>query len=262
MKRKHGLILSLIVVTMLILLTHEAHKVCSALDVFEFNSTQTYPHVLLLGSTHGNEPAGSKALTRLCTMLRERNITLLVGRCTIVPVVNKSGNFWGTRNNVCNLVPYDINRNYNVGGLSVLYPINENIKELVAKADIVVDLHEGWGYHVLDPNSIGSGIYPGHTTLAQDMAIAVVNALNRIQQRVNKPSFVTSVSGISTKGDLMEYTRNLNKHYLLVETTGQNDIQPLAVRVSQHLFIVTYILWKLGVIREYVPLYGDDYRST
>ena len=33
-----------------------------------------------------------------------------------------------------------------------------------------------------------------------------------------------------------------NRNYILVETTGQNDIQPLDVRVQQHLDVINYLL--------------------
>ena len=39
--------------------------------------------------------------------------------------------------------------------------------------------------------------------------------------------------------------RNIN--YLLVETSGQNDIQPISIRVQQHLDIIIELLKQLNI---------------
>ena len=41
---------------------------------------------------------------------------------------------------------------------------------------------------------------------------------------------------------------NTNKNYLLVEITGQNNIQPIELRVDQVIFIINILLEKLNMV--------------
>ena len=47
---------------------------------------------------------------------------------------------------------------------------------------------------------------------------------------------------------LRDYANEKNKAYMLIETSGQNNIQPLDIRVSQNITIITYILKKYGIL--------------
>jgi hypothetical protein len=45
-------------------------------------------------------------------------------------------------------------------------------------------------------------------------------------------------------GSLRDICNNLNKNYILVETSGINDIQPKELRIKQQLFIIENIVDK------------------
>jgi hypothetical protein len=47
---------------------------------------------------------------------------------------------------------------------------------------------------------------------------------------------------IKILGSLNYYANQLDKDYLLIETTGQNNIQPIDIRVDQVIFFVLEIL--------------------
>ena len=47
---------------------------------------------------------------------------------------------------------------------------------------------------------------------------------------------------------LREYAMLRKKKYMLIETTGQKNIQPLHLRIKQNNIITTYLLKKYGVL--------------
>ena len=51
----------------------------------------------------------------------------------------------------------------------------------------------------------------------------------------------TYIKNEDTKGTLRYYANILNKNYILVETTGQNNIQALDVRIEQCKLIIDNI---------------------
>jgi hypothetical protein len=56
--------------------------------------------------------------------------------------------------------------------------LNSQLTKFIDKSDWVIDLHEGWSFHRLDPDSVGSGIYPGNTQRAKNLAQQLVNTIN------------------------------------------------------------------------------------
>ena len=57
----------------------------------------------------------------------------------------------------------------------------------------------------------------------------------------------TYLSKIENKHNSMRMLCDkLKKNYILIETSGQNNIQPLKVRVNQQLFIINNILNQLN----------------
>ena len=59
------------------------------IQVKEFDSNNPGPHVLIIGSTHGDEPAGYHACIKLIDYLSQHN--LKQGKVTIIPKPNKLG---------------------------------------------------------------------------------------------------------------------------------------------------------------------------
>jgi predicted deacylase len=164
------------------------------------------------------------------------------GMITIIPAVNTCGIWYGTRNNPVG--DFDINRNYHSAAQNetlVLVPlINKLVMKIVDTADLVVDLHEGWGYTQIDENSIGSGIYTQGKKDVSMLKDILINDINTdIHDNVKKFS-THNLEDIP--GGLREYCNKHNIGYMLIETSGQKDIQPLSLRVAQHKFFVTQIL--------------------
>ena len=81
---------------------------CSQVSIksFRSSSSSTTPRVLIIGSVHGNEPAGGEALKRLSPILKK-------GQLVIIPVMNKCGKALNMRYQPQNILQSnrDLNRN-------------------------------------------------------------------------------------------------------------------------------------------------------
>ena len=216
-------------------------------NVFVHDSGQPGPSVLVIGGTHGNEPAGAVAAFQLHKVLLQRSIQR--GRVIIIPDANK----WGLRMNIrylpAELLSFgllgkiDLNRSYSHRGEESRTRISYQVEELVLESDWVIDLHEGYDFHQLNPQSMGSGIYPGKTMLSKQMTHPLLDAVNQIIQ-VPEYQFI-SKEWPDENGTLRMFCDEQDIHYTLVETSGQDNIQPIPVRVQQHLVILRELLVQL-----------------
>jgi hypothetical protein len=60
--------------------------------------------------------------------------------------------------------------------------------EYVIQSDLIIDFHEGWGFHRKDPESMGSGIYPGKTkfsiVLGNELLNHVMDIIENLVQTI------------------------------------------------------------------------------
>jgi len=199
------------------------------------------PNLLLIAGTHGNEPAGTVGLEQFA----KSNINISKGKIIIIPRVNKIGLFLGTRWGFNSFFPIDYNRNYpsSIHDIGTDH-INRQIINYAQSADFTVDFHEGWGFNIIDPNSMGSGIYPSNTELAKKIAENTLYKLNQNITELNK-KFTINFNSPRISNSLDSYFHTHKKNYLLIETSGQNDIQPLNLRVKQVLTVIDVVLENL-----------------
>ena len=207
------------------------------------------PTVLVVGGTHGNEPAGSVAAYQLQHLLQHR---LQRGTVIIIPNANKWGLHVNLRFLPAELLSFgllgkpDLNRSYAHRGEEARTVIAKEIQELALQADWVVDLHEGYDFHKLNPNSMGSGIYPGKSEMSHLLTDPLLHAVNQTIKNLDY-QFVTK-EWPDEKGTLRMFCDENDIHYTLVETSGQDNIQPLDIRVQQHLSILRALLHELKMI--------------
>ena len=142
----------------------------------------------------------------------------------------------------------DLNRNYPKQSAEEdgKCEVSNQLKQFIKEADFVVDMHEGWGFHKLQKDSLGSGVYPSNSQIAQEVAAKATMFLNSLIQEQNKQFVCKDIPDI--KGSLRAYCNLVNKPCILIETTGQSDIQPLSIRSQQHLLLARSILSQLGFI--------------
>ncbi len=105
---------------------------------YSFDTHQTGPHVLILGAVHGNETAGSQALHEIIRQIQNKELSLLKGSVTFIPVVNEKAKALDARfadenlNRVIKFHPNPITNEQKIANLL--------IKE-IEKADVLLDLH-------------------------------------------------------------------------------------------------------------------------
>lgn len=195
--------------------------------------------ILIIGGVHGNEPAGTAGIMQwLKTYVKSKPIDksehstgspLLTPKLVVIP----NANIWGLANDnryLPRLLHSDLNRNFTKNGSE---PISKFIVDIVNenKPILVVDFHEGWGFHKIEPDSIGSTVTSN--SLAVDLGNTICDKLNdkisdadkKFTHRMNIACDITSTLGCMCE--------KLKIPYILVETTGQNNRQPLDVRTSQ-----------------------------
>lgn len=189
---------------------------------------------------HGNEPAGSEALNELVKTLK-----LKKGELIVIPKVNEFGLMFGTRYNL-SLDP-DINRNYEENGGRC--EKSRSITKIISNADLVIDLHEGWGFHLVSPNSIGSTISPSSNILGQTISKKCVDMINKTISMPTHKFQVLGKRSCEIPNSLACYCERKQIPYILVETPGQNNVQPLELRKKQHLIIVKTALAYLHDLR-------------
>jgi len=231
-----------------------SNKICNnqnSLVYHIIDSKKEGPTVMIIGGTHGNEPAGYLAVKKLLEDINSRKIEINRGKLILVPEVNYCALRLGIR-----YIPFvgDINRKYPVNiNEKISSQINNKIVELANSADFILDFHEGWGFHKLDNNSIGSTITPNDNKISHDIAQLFLEQINKnIYENNKKFSILTSdedllkLDGYSRdkeiKGTLRYYLNLINKNYVLIETTGQNNIQKIDVRLYQNRLFINELL--------------------
>jgi hypothetical protein len=218
-----------------------------------YDSQTSGPTIMIIGGTHGNEPAGTETLKLLIQDLNTNKIKLKRGKLILIPQVNYCALKLDIR-----FIPGigDINRKYPIK-LNKLSnnPINNKIIELAKQSDFILDFHEGWGFHKEEKDSIGSTITPNDTKISFDLATIYLNNINKTIQEDNKKfTILTNKEDLlkldnysysessEIKGSLRYYLNLLNKNYVLIETTGQNNKQKLNIRIKQNILFINILL--------------------
>lgn len=195
--------------------------------------------ILLVAGVHGNEPAGSYALSDLIQDLKSKKFTTK-HEIIIVPVVNTHGFTRNSRNSR----GQDLNREFYKN--SSIHEIR-NLENLILqfKPDLVLDFHEGWGWHKINKKSLGNTISPNNKTLYP----LVKNLVNKINLNISDSrkhftafSITGNLGACEIPNTLACYCRKNKINHILVETTGQKNIEKLEIRKKHIRTILNYIL--------------------
>ena len=243
-------IVAIIIILLLILFVcmflRNCDKSKSRIASYYFGSKSNgRPTVGFLAGVHGNEPAGAIALQ---TLVDSGYFEKLAKNCDINIIVVPCANVYGLREDkrwTDNIFHPDLNRSFSsvVGDA----PDAKEILKIFSTADLIVDFHEGWGWHRKTSRSIGSTVSPTITQDGVSLEIAekINNALNMtITNNEHKFTLLPNIS-CDIRSTLSCNMEMVGRNYILIETTGQKNIQPLDVRLSQ---IITSIKIVCGFI--------------
>jgi glutamine amidotransferase-like uncharacterized protein len=204
------------------------------------------PVVFVTGGMHGNEPAGSYAAEQI------RHWPIRRGKLVVVPRVNTLGLDDKTR-----WFPplkedeeqRDLNRNFPTSDRELPQsPVAEALWELVEqqKPDFVIDLHEGFDFHISNPKSVGSSIILSKSEKRLLLAEKMLSAVNETVDDKKRVFELLSRSG-AMKGSLVRAcTDHLKIDSFILETTYKD--QPLSLRARQHRRMVSTLLQSVGLI--------------
>jgi len=191
-----------------------------------------------MAGVHGNEPAGSILLNEILktdyfkNIAESKNIFI-----RILPVCNNVGFYYGIRYQN-NLIRPDINRNFVENGLD---KTSRKIIELTKNSNFILDFHEAWGYYKINPDSIGSTLTPSINM--RGIAEIIKNELNKkIKNDKHKFELRRKQDICSIKSAFSCFNNKLNKNYMLIETTGQRNKQPLKIRKDQIFTVIKTFL--------------------
>lgn len=204
------------------------------------------PCIGILTGVHGNEPAGAHTLQTLVESGYFAKIKR--GSVRILHRANPIGLRFGIRGRI---LRGDLNRVFetpltDIDGLT--------IAKFFSPCTLIIDFHEGWGFHQIQPDSLGSTVM-ANSTESQIVAQQLVHDLNttpQMQRSDPRKLFLTlpyqMACDIPTTYSC--YLRNLPapKHHILVETSGQNDVQPLQIRQFQITTLINSLLRRTKVI--------------
>lgn len=222
------------------------------ITVYTFSSdssdtSQTSPKICIIGSVHGNEPVGYHTLTKMIKEGAFDNIKR--GTLIIIPDPNKVGIYLNKRKQF-KLTNRDLNRNF--GGISRGKTINKakdrksrQILNIIKDCDLVIDVHEGWGFNNLiykQGRSLGSTLSPSNDALAQSLAVKMLAKVNAdINDPIKKFNLLLGRS-CEINGTLACNSQSNGRSHVLIEISGQNNIQPMYVREKQLRILLEPVL--------------------
>jgi predicted deacylase len=203
------------------------------------------PTLLITGGLHGNEPASYRAAEQI------RHWPIRRGKLLVVPRVNTPGLRQNTR-----WLPGEAeatrnaNRNFPKSGgpnEARSVPVKalwEFIRE--QKPDWVVDLHEGFDFHVVNPKSDGSSIVYFDTSEMQELAAKIHHDVNATIDDPDRRIVKLSKSGPIDGGLVRAAVERLGAKGFCFETTYQK--QPVSTRTRQHRIMVHRLMRELKMV--------------
>jgi predicted deacylase len=197
-------------------------------EVYILNAHINSPKVVILAGTHGNEGAPSFYLNWL---MRQPDLLQKFGlsRYYIVPFVNLTA----VKNNRRNLyLTPDVNRSWGSNNF-----INSVMLPFILEADLIVDLHEAWGFYTQGKGSLGQTI---HSQSYSDKAKldSIIMKLNSTYKSDLKMRWTLLGRAPPISGSLGDFCYSKAIPYILVELAGQNNVVPLEERFKQLSIII------------------------
>lgn len=202
------------------------------------------PTVVILGGVHGDEPSGSASAELIRHWTISRGKLVVIPRANIPGLAAKKRNIPQEKTALANL-----NRNFPRTGKTE-EPRGELATALWTlikshKPDWVIDLHEGYGFHIQTTATVGSSVISVNTPeciRVSEKLLAAVNATVQNPQRKFVPLAIP-VDG-TLAGAVGEH---LKAQAMIIETTSGGG-QPLALRTRQHRIMVATLLQELKML--------------
>lgn len=202
---------------------------------YVYDSGVKGPTVAIVGGVHGDEPAGAQAAWTI------KDYSVKKGRLLVIPEANRPALRAGTRSSSLG----DLNRDFpRTQSDRADTSLARSIWSVMVKykPDWLVDLHEGYSYHLVNSKSVGQTVIYYPKANASSMAKAMAAAANRL---VSNPKHAFTVLQYPAKGTLARSVSiRLGTKGMIVETA---DKQAMSLRVAEHVAAVNAMLSRLGM---------------
>ncbi|SNR72779.1 M14/M99 family metallopeptidase [Desulfurobacterium atlanticum] len=149
------------------------------MEIFHKLGNEKGGRILVIGGIHGNEPGAYKAVDVLSEVSVLKGELFLVPRSNFVSILAFKRGYNG-----------DMNRKFSyISPKDPDFPYVNKIKELVKeiKPDVVLSLHDGYGFHILNKNAWGQCIVIDEkvykTFNLYDVAYKVTSYVNKFVKR-------------------------------------------------------------------------------
>ncbi|MCI0494173.1 succinylglutamate desuccinylase/aspartoacylase family protein [candidate division KSB1 bacterium] len=222
--------------------------------IFRFDSHNEGPIILILGGTHGNEPAGFEAAYRLLETLAKNPIK--AGKIFIVPEANRQAVAHNNRR-----IPVPDGIDFERGNLNRCYPGSSDglpmeqeacqITQFIRRqnVDLFIDLHESPKFHLESKDAKGNYFGLGQTLIytpneeATWLAMIVADELNaRIPEKIKQFSLVEHPIESSAAW-------SAGKHFNIPAFTVETCKKlPLEERIEYQLDILNLIFREKGML--------------
>lgn len=215
-----------------------------ALDVYRIQGDEPGKTLLIIGGIQGDEPGG------YLTADRYVDIGLRRGRLIIVPRANLKAIILGQRG-----PDGDMNRQFHDRPeRSLMLPVVRKIQGLMAEADLLLNLHEGWGYHrptyvdaQRNPNRYGQSLIVDADTYTctNGTRLPLGEIGRRILQQVNaqitKPAY--HLHYFNTRTEQPETPHSAMRKTATYYALRQYCIPAFGVEASKNLPGLTMKIW-------------------
>jgi predicted deacylase len=222
--------------------------------IFQFDSRKPGSTILILGGTHGNEPAGFETAYRLLAQLSKNSIK--AGKIFIVPEANRVAVAQKSRRisvpEGIDIERGNLNRCYPGGqeGLPMeqeAYQITQFIRR--QNVDLFIDLHESPKFHLESRDAKGNYYGLGQTLIytpneeATWLAMIIADALNaRISEKIKQFSLVEHPIESSAAW-------SAGKHFNIPAFTVETCKKlPLEERIQYQLDILNVMFHEKGML--------------
>ena len=204
--------------------------------------------ILVVGGIHGNEPGAYKAADILRTVEVEEGELIVAPRSNFLSVLANVRGYNGDMNRkFATLSPKDPD-----------YPYVEKLKELIRelRPDVVLSLHDGYGFHILNPRFWGQCIvideenFNGYPLgkIAREVARAVNEKVSRRRWKI--PVFNTRTFSPDTKHP--EQRKSLTYYCL-----SKCNVPAFCLEASKQLpTLETKVRFHLLMMKEFFKIYG------
>ena len=243
MYKYNFIILAIIVIILITFIVTYSESYCGdlRLKITSFN-TEKQKKIVIISGVHGNEYAPPIGVSHFMSQ-NTNKFDDYDYHIVFIPRVNDEGLIQKRRYLPCmSTITYnhDINRHFYTDTEKQLdeTSLEKQIINIIQDANYVLDFHEAYDFHKIKPSSIGSTISISNNGLPLTMANVLVTGINETIPDNNKKFTVLSVDEHNIPHTLRDYCEKKGIQYNLVEITGQNNKQPLNIRVNQTKIIL------------------------